>query len=309
MNYLVTGAGGFIGSSIANRLILDGHTIVTIDNFSTGCPNNINKEITTIEGDCQNPKVINQLGSNKFDAILHVAGQSSGEISFDDPVYDLETNTKSTLMLLQYALKTGCKKFVYASSMSVYGNSEELPVNEHTEPVPISHYAVGKLASEHYMRIFSKLGISTTSLRLFNVYGPGQNLENLRQGMISIYLAQALKNNHIHIKGSGERFRDHVYIDDVVDAFLRATSFSGSDYSVFNIGTGIKTTVDQLVNKICNSLENDISVKFEGTTMGDTHGIYANIKNANNILHWDPKTCLDQGIKKMINWSLSQNIF
>lgn len=308
MNYLVTGAGGFIGSSIANRLVLDGHTIVTIDNFSTGYSDNINKQITTIEGDCQNPKVINQLGSYKFDAILHIAGQSSAEISFDDPVYDLETNTKSTLMLLQYALKTGCNKFVYASSMSVYGNSEKQPVNENVEPSPISHYAVGKLASEHYMRIFSKLGISTTSLRLFNVYGPGQNLKNLRQGMISIYLAQALSNNYIQVKGSEERFRDFVYIDDVVDAFLKATSFSGSAYSVFNIGTGIKTTVKQLIDKICNSLENDIMVKFEGSTKGDTHGIYACVKNANNILLWEPKTYLDQGIRKMINWGLSQNI-
>jgi UDP-glucose 4-epimerase len=308
LNILVTGAGGLIGSKVSRRLLQEGHKVTSIDNFSTGFPGNIPKEVTLIQGDVQDPAIIQNLGGKNFEAILHIAGQSSGEISFDDPVYDLETNTKSTLMLLQYALKTGCKKFVYASSMSVYGNSEKQPVNENTEPSPISHYAVGKLASEHYMRIFSKLGISTTSLRLFNVYGPGQNLKNLRQGMISIYLEQALKNKHIHVKGSGDRFRDFVYIDDVVDAFIKATGFLESDYSVFNIGTGIKTTVNHLINKICNSLENDISVKFEGSTKGDTHGIYACVKNAKNILLWDPKTHLDQGIRKMIYWGLSQNI-
>ena len=197
MDLLVTGTAGFVGSSLCSKLLENDHKVVTIDNLSTGYEENIPSGVEFIRGNCHDQTVIERLGNKKFDAVIHVAGQSSGEISFDDPIYDLQTNTQSTLMLLDYAKKTGCSNFIYASSMSVYGNLDKQPVYENMSLHPTSFYAVGKLASEHYLRLYSKFGINTTALRLFNVYGPGQNLRNLRQGMVSIYLAQAIKNHPI----------------------------------------------------------------------------------------------------------------
>ena len=163
---------------------------------------NIPEGVTFIQGDCQDEQTIQSLEKYEFEAIFHIAGQSSGEISFDDPVYDLQTNAQSTLLLLKLALKVGCKKFVYASTMSVYGDKPDAPVEEDTTLNPKSFYGVGKVASEHYLRIYAQYGVNSVALRLFNVYGPGQNMENLRQGMVSIFLAQAFENKHIHVKGS-----------------------------------------------------------------------------------------------------------
>ena len=154
--YLVTGAAGFIGAAVAKRLVEEGHLVVTIDNLSTGFKNNIPKGVKFIKGNCQDEKVINKLSSYRFDAIFHIAGQSSGEISFDNPTYDLQTNAQSTLLLLKLALKTNCAKFIYASTMSIYGDQKKMPVNERAISSPISFYGVGKIASEHYMKIYQE---------------------------------------------------------------------------------------------------------------------------------------------------------
>ena len=174
--YLVTGAAGFIGAAVAKRLIGEGNKVVTIDNLSTGKRDVIPEDCIFIEGNDFDSGIIDRLYTYRFDCIVHIAGQSSGEISFEAPIYDLQTNAQSTLMLLDYARKTGCKEFVYASSMSVYGDHENPLVSEETSAVPKSFYAVGKLSSENYMRIYSDTyGIRCTALRFFNVYGVGQN--------------------------------------------------------------------------------------------------------------------------------------
>ena len=240
--YLVTGAAGFIGSRIAAALLQRGCEVVTIDNLSTGKRENVPDGCVLIEGDVFARKIIDSLEQHRFDGILHIAGQSSGEVSFDDPVYDLQTNAQSTLMLLDYAKKTGCRNFLYASSMSTYGDHENPLVDEESKTQPKSFYAVGKLASENYMRIFTGFGIQCTALRFFNVYGVGQNMDNLRQGMASIFLAMALKDRHVLVKGSKDRFRDFVYIDDVVDAVLKALHREqGEAFEVYNVSTGNPT--------------------------------------------------------------------
>ena len=306
-NYLVTGAAGFIGSAVARKLIAGEHEVVTIDNLSTGNKNQVPDGVELIECNCQDSTVISKLGDRRFDAILHIAGQSSGEVSYDDPIYDLQTNGQATLMLMKHALSIGCKKFVYASTMSVYGESVVQPVNENIRPLPKSFYAVGKLASENYMRVFSEMGLATTALRLFNVYGPCQNLKNNRQGMISIYLSQAIQRQAIHVKGSGDRYRDHVYIDDVVDAFLKSMMLNKPEFRVFNIGSGVKTKVKKVVDAIRNGLSNSIFVKYDGATPGDIHGIYADVRMAKRILNWSPTIDFKSGMDKMIKWATVGN--
>jgi UDP-glucose 4-epimerase len=295
--YLVTGAAGFIGAALAKQFIEQGSKVVTIDNLSTGFRESIPEGVIFIEGNCQDESIINQLNSYQFDAIFHIAGQSSGEISFEDPVYDLQTNAQSTLLLLKYALKTNCKKFIYASTMSVYGDQPDIPITEEASTLPKSFYAVGKLASEHYLDIYSKYSIDIVALRLFNVYGPGQNMENLKQGMASIYLAQALTNKKIIVKGSAERYRDFVFIDDVVRAFIQTGIYNDGKYRVFNIGTSERTTVSELIEKIKSNLQFDVKVEFNDPTIGDQFGIYANIDKAITELGWSPKISLDDGIK------------
>ncbi|AXJ01695.1 UDP-glucose 4-epimerase [Cyclonatronum proteinivorum] len=310
--YLVTGAAGFIGSQLAASLLEDGHTVITVDNLSTGFADAIPKGAVFIKGNCQDQSVIDRLYQWKFDAVYHIAGQSSGEVSYDDPVYDLQTNTQSTLQLLQMCVKTGCRKFIYASSMSVYGDVEEaaLPVNEDgIQPAPKSFYGIGKLASEHYLRIFTQqYGIGTAALRLFNVYGPGQNLENLRQGMVSIFLAQALRYGNIHVKGSADRFRDFVYIDDVVRAFSATEKeLIEAANMTLNICTGQKTTVGEIVTFIKEKAEKEISVRFEGNTPGDQFGIYGRPGKAVRAIKWEPKVDFTEGMNKMIEWAKTRH--
>ena len=178
-NILVTGGAGFIGSHLINRLLEEGGNVTIIDNLTTGFKKNIPLEATFIKGDCGDYKVYRKIKKQKFDAIFHIAGQSSGEVSFDDPIYDINSNTSSTILLLKFALKIGCKRFIFASTMSVYGVKSNSPVKESSKTLPESFYGISKLASENYLRIFENYGIKYTSLRLFNVYGPGQNMIRL----------------------------------------------------------------------------------------------------------------------------------
>lgn len=301
--YLVTGAAGFIGGALARRLVENGSNVITIDNLSTGYRDSVPEGVAFIEADCQDPNVYECLPDGAFDAIFHIAGQSSGEVSFDNPSYDLRTNTESTLHLLRFALERGCRRFVYASSMSVYGAKLDRPVTEDEPTVPLSFYGVGKLASEHYMRLFEQYGIRSTALRLFNVYGPGQNLANLRQGMVSIYLAMMLHEGNIHVKGSDARYRDFVYIDDVVDAFLLCLEKDLTHGRQINIGTGRRTTVRELVDALRSRYDRACTVDYCEGTPGDVHGIYADISLAQDILCFRAAHTLEDGLDAMMTWA------
>lgn len=302
-NYLITGAAGFIGAAVSRKLIELGNEVVTIDNLSTGFRESIPHGVKFIKGNCQDIKIIKKLKGEKFDAIMHIAGQSSGEISFDDPIYDLQTNVQSTLLLLNYAREVGCKKFIYASSMSVYGDKLAELAKEYDSCECNSFYAVGKFTSENYMKIYRQFGVNSISLRLFNVYGPGQNMKNLRQGMISIYLAMALKDKKILIKGSPKRFRDFVYIDDVVNAFVLSLE-NKTQFEIFNVATGISTTVKDLIEEIRKKLTFKIEVSYAGNTPGDLFGVSGNIEKIQNSIGWEPKVLLNKGLSKMIDYAL-----
>lgn len=304
--YLVTGAAGFIGSSIASRLTGQGHEVWTIDNLSTGKKGNITPGVHFIEGDCQDQKCIEKLKGVQFDAIVHVAGQSSGEISFQDPAYDLSTNTESTLRLIQYALAHQCQRFIYASSMSVYGDVPDEPISELFVPKPLSFYGVGKMASEHYMRIYQSKGLNPTALRFFNVYGPLQNMGNLRQGMVSIYLAQLLADEQVIVKGSKDRFRDFIYIDDLVDLTVAIINDQKSFGGVYNVATGKKITVEMLLEKLLSISGLNKKIVYTGSTPGDQKGIYADISLIQKQFGFRTKVELDHGLEKMIKWAKSQ---
>lgn len=305
MKYLVTGGAGFIGSAIAIKLLNQGNEVYIIDNLCTGIISNVPKQAIFIEGDFSKDEVIGKLNNIKFDAIFHIGGQSSGEISFENPEYDLNTNTLSTLKLLQYSVRTKCKKFIYASTMSAYGEEDKKEnFSEEDNINPKSFYAVGKLASEKYMKIFAQqYDIEYVALRYFNVYGPGQNLENMKQGMVSIYLKQFLDDSFekVIVKGNLNRFRDLVYIDDVVDITIKASFDDKFRNKIINIGTGKKTTVNEILLLIKKNLNSKKDIEVVDGTPGDQFGIFAN----NTLLlsiYKKPLIPFDIGLSRMIKW-------
>lgn len=301
--YLVTGAAGFIGGAVARSLLASGARVATVDNLSTGFRESVPDGVEFIHGDCADRSVVARV-AGPIDAVLHIAGQSSGEISFEDPIRDLQWNVQSTLALLERAAGLGCRRFIYASSMSVYGDQPDLPVPENAECRPNSFYGVGKLASEHELRVWQRqYGMETVALRLFNVYGPGQNMGNMRQGMVSIFLAQLVREGRIEVKGSLERFRDFVHVDDVCDAFVRSIEAPAHEPMVVNIGTGVRTTVRQLIAELLAANGSDVPAESRGSTPGDAHGLYADPALAARLIGWRPRVVLRDGVPEMVGWA------
>ena len=257
-----------------------------------------------MRGDCADPAIFHEkhLSGVYFDTIIHFAGQSSGEISFDDPVQDLSDNCVSTLNLLQFAREVLCERFILASSMSVYGDVQADLVSETHTTNPISMYAVGKLASEHYLRIYQRYGIKSVSLRLFNVYGPGQNMSKLRQGMVSIYLAQARREGNIVVKGSADRFRDFVYIDDVTEVVDKFIDHGLAGFEIYNVCTGVKTKVSELLGCISQALgPNSTSIRYIDGTPGDQFGIVGDNSKLINALGKTEFFDIETGIDKFLS--------
>lgn len=296
---LVTGVAGFIGASVAARLLGEGHEVIGVDDLSMGRKTSVPAGVEFIECDCADNDVVKRL-PRKVDQVFHLAGQSSGEISFDDPIADLEKNTISTLNLIRYGIDCDVERFMYASSMSVYGATADAPIAESHSAVPLSCYGVGKLASENYLRVFAKQ-LPSVCLRMFNVYGPGQDMSNLRQGMISIYVAQAMNDNKIVVRGSLDRFRDFIYIDDVVESWMRASTRDGVVGKSINIATGVRTTVAAVTQMIAAILPG-VAIETSDPTPGDQAGIYADCTLARELLGVDSDVQLSAGLERFINF-------
>ena len=214
---------------------------------------------------------------------------------------DLKKNTVSTLNLIRYGIENSIERMVYASSMAVYGTVDDRPIDESHLCLPLSCYGVGKLAAENYLCVYlSKLPF--VSLRMFNVYGPGQDLNNLRQGMVSIYLAQALEKGKIEVKGSVDRFRDFIFIDDVVEIWFKAATCSSALGQTLNVGTGIKTTVKDILESVCKRVP-ESSYFVDGSTEGDQSGIYADVTKLSQCLGHSKFVQLEQGLGVFADWA------
>lgn len=302
---LVTGGAGFIGSHLTRKLLKNGWGVLVVDNLSTGFRSNVPAAAEFLEADVSNERFLEELPKNGVDVVFHLAAQSSGEISFDNPAYDLKTNCLSTVLLLSWCAENNIDRFIYASSMSIYGDVEILPVKENVFPKPKSFYGIGKLASENYLRLYKSHRINSTALRYFNVYGPGQNMENLRQGMVSIYMAYIANNETVIVKGSKDRFRDLIYIDDVINATLAVVDDPVTFGQSYNVATGKKTHVYELLDNIIEAFSYDpdmYPIDYVEGTPGDQFGIYADISKIEKHLGWKPKTEGKEGVKKMANW-------
>ena len=270
---LVTGGAGFIGSHLADRLVSDGCAVTVLDDLSTGDPENLPSDVELVNGSVADESVYKTLPTD-IDTVYHLAGQSSGEASFDDPGRDFRSHVVGTFNLLQWCQKNDIDRVVYASSMSVYGDPEYQPVDESHPVDPKTYYAAGKLAAEAYLSLFDNLGVNTTVLRLFSVYGPNQNLDNMKQGMVSIYLTFMLEEDHVLVKGSLDRFRDFVYIDDIVDAFTAVAANPQTHGEVYNVATETRTEVRELIDTMIECAGYDeFPIEVGEGTPGDQHGM------------------------------------
>ena len=306
MKILVTGGAGFIGSHLSRRLLQSGHRVVIVDNLSTGRRENIPQGAEFLKLDLTQPDVCGRL-PNGFDAVCHLAAQSAGAISAERPYYDLQANAGATLLLSRWCLEKGIPRFVSASSMAAYGNTEKPLVSEETPCVPASYYGASKLATEHILRLASREGLSVTIFRIFTVYGPGQDLGNLKQGMVSIFLAYLLKGVTVPVTGSFEPFRDFICVDDVVTAWQMAVERPSTPSLVYNLGSGKPTTVRELLASLKQAfaLPQDYPVKELPGSATDQFGIYANISKLEKEVGWRPQIPLDEGLKVMVAWAKS----
>ena len=298
---MVTGTAGFVGAALSRRLIADGVHVIGVDDLSTGKVENIASEVEFVEGDAADPRVLQQLPT-AVSTVFHLAGQSSGEISFDDPVGDLQRNVVTTLHLIEWCAQHGAPRLVLASSMSVYGHQDDpVGVVESSVTRPLSCYGVGKLAAEHYLHVYRNR-VPSVALRMFNTYGPGQNLDNLRQGMVSIFVAQAVREGRILVKGSLDRFRDLVHIDDMVEVWMRAGRAEGAVGQRLNVGSGVRTSVGELTSMISAAV-GGCPVDTTGGTPGDQFGITASTDLLRSVLGFVPSIPVSEGVNRFVDWA------
>tara|TARA_Y100001970_G_C14207305_1_gene844829 strand:+ start:394 stop:1332 length:939 start_codon:yes stop_codon:yes gene_type:complete len=301
-NILVTGCAGFIGSNLSQKLIKEGYRVIGIDNLSTGHRYNIHKKIIFFKGDCNDKKILSKVAKFKLKMIYHMAGQSSGEKSFYEPEQNFKDNLISTFNILNLADKVKCNHVVYASSMSVYGNLRKVKASEKNICKPLSYYGRSKLESEKIIKYFYNLGINFTTLRFFSVYGFGQYLGRLDQGMIRIFISQILKNKRLIIKGKLTRVRDFIYIEDVVNYLFEITKNKNFKNKIVNIGTGKGTSVSALVKLLRKKLKINFKFKEVSPTPLDQDKIYADTKLLKKISNYKIKYSLEKGIEKYITY-------
>ena len=298
---LVTGGAGFIGSHLVDRLISEGFEVNVLDDFSTGCLENIKDYLNCprfhlIRGDVRRRGVVRE-ALRDVDYVFHLAAIASVPLSMRKPKLANEVNVSGTLNLLLESLRFNVKRFIFTSSCAVYGEPTYMPIDEEHPTNPVSPYAASKLSAEHYCRAFQKAyGLETVILRLFNVYGPRQE-RSLYGGVIAKFI-DALKSGKVPIIfGDGEQTRDFVYVDDVVDALILASRRSECAGMTFNIGSGIETSINQIAYKLIKIFGLNIKPIYLNARAGDVRRSYANINKARDILEFKAKIPLEIGLE------------
>ena len=299
--YLVTGGAGFIGSNIVERLVQSGERVRILDNFSTGKRDNIvafKDEVEVVEGDIADLSVCHKAVS-EVEYVMHQAALPSVPRSIRDPIASNRSNVVGTLNMLQAAKEAGVKRFVYASSSSVYGDSEVLPKVETMTPAPLSPYAVSKLAGEHYCRVFYQLyGLETVSLRYFNVFGPRQDPTSQYAAVVPKFATALLRGEAPQIYGDGEQTRDFTHVENVIEANLAGTKAPNCAGGVFNIACGSRITVNRLVELLGEYLDIGIPAIHVDRRPGDVRHSLADINAARRDLGYEARTSVEQGLKR-----------
>ncbi|MBC8358482.1 MAG: SDR family oxidoreductase [Candidatus Aminicenantes bacterium] len=303
--YLVTGGAGFIGSHITEELVKRGHAVRIVDNFLTGKRENINSfldKIELIEGDIRDSEVCARAAEG-VDFVLHQAALPSVPRSVKDPVTTNDINIKGTLNLLLASRDAKAKKFVFASSSSVYGDDPRLPKKEGTEGTPLSPYAISKRGGEMYCLVFSQIfNLSTICLRYFNIFGPRQDPFSQYAAVIPNFITKMIKEEKPVIFGDGEQSRDFTYVANVVEANILAAETQDISGEIFNIACGERTTVNSLAAKTSEILKKEIPPTYCEPRPGDVKHSFADVSKAQKILKYKPAVQFDKGLEETIRW-------
>lgn len=305
-NYLITGGAGFIGSNIAEFLVLQGESVRVLDNFETGFRNNIDflrGRVDLVEGDVRRPDNCARAVEG-VDYVLHQAAIPSVPRSVADPMQSHEVNVTGTLNLLVAARDAGVKRFVYAGSSSAYGNQPGEFKHEDMRPAPLSPYGVSKLASEHYLQAFSACyGLETVSLRYFNVFGPRQDPNSPYSAVIPLFIMAILGGRRPVIYGDGGQSRDFTYVENNVRAnILAATAAIPAQGQVYNVACGRAYTLLELLDGINAALGTRVEPEFAPARVGDIRDSKADIARAQADLGYRVTVPLEDGLKRTVDW-------
>jgi nucleoside-diphosphate-sugar epimerase len=304
--YLVTGAAGFIGRSIAAALLARGETVRGVDNFSTGKRENLIglEAMEFVTGDLANPAVCTKVCAG-VEIVFHEAALASVPRSVEDPVATNVACVDATLNLLVAARAAGVRRVVYAGSSAAYGDSPTLPKHEGMLPNPISPYAVAKLAAEHYLRSFTRVyGLETVVLRYFNVFGPHQDPTSHYSGVLAIFCQRMLKGEPITIYGDGEQSRDFTYIDNVVYGNLLAAGAPAEKVSgqMMNLATSSRITLNQTFGILRELTGYGKEPVYAASRAGDIHDSLADIDLAKKLLGYEPQVDFREGLRRTVDW-------
>lgn len=303
--YLVTGGAGFIGSNICRELIANNCRVRIFDNFSTGRESNLvnmSPKPEIIRGDLRDPDAVAEAVKG-INVVFHQAALPSVPRSIRNPQASNESNVTGTLNLLVAARDAGVRRLVYASSSSVYGDTEVLPKVETMKPDPLSPYAFTKLAGEYYCKIFNRIyNLETVCLRYFNVFGPWQDPESQYAAVIPKFITELKNDRPPVIYGDGEQSRDFTYIQNVVNANLLAAEASEAPGNIFNIACGQRITVNYLAEKLAQIMGKEIKPLHSDKRQGDVKHSLADINLAKKVLGYSPAITIEDGLEKTVEW-------
>ncbi|HEY5855533.1 MAG TPA: NAD-dependent epimerase/dehydratase family protein [Aldersonia sp.] len=313
MRTLVTGAAGFIGSTLVDRLLSEGHQVVGIDNLSSGNSANLDRALRgedanagrfrLVQIDIQTPELVDIVAGVNPEVIFHLAAQVDLRASVTDPQFDARSNVLGTINLCEASRLAGVRKVVYAASGgSRYGTPARLPVEEGSPVAPLSPYAVAKLAGELYLGAYAGMyGLAPICLALANVYGPRQNPHG-EAGVIAVFGSALISGRPVTVYGDGTAARDYVYVEDVVDAFVRAGQAPTSVTGTYNIGTGRQTTVAEVHRLIASLQQESTPPRYAEARTGELQAIALDTSRAKQDLGWTPVVDVAEGIQRTVRW-------
>ncbi len=309
MKIVITGGLGFIGKYLTRRLLSLGHEIMIIDTPAVINKNPPQKDCQIVSADITNYDSLREIVAHNFDAVLHLAAQSSGPRSIEIPDIDIQINVLGTLNVIRWCRDNQIKRLIFASSFVVYGDPVDAEIlSEKDYCKPKSIYALSKYTCEQLLEIYATPhGINWNVLRMFNVYGPGQDLTRGDQGIVAIFLNFIRNGNHVPVKGRLDRFRDLIYIEDVVQGWDLCLHDTAHPNQIYNLGSGSKTYISALIDTLIAAYEKtgQVTVEVVGSTPGDIMGCYADIAKISTHLGYKPNFDLQRGIQAMVAWAKS----
>ncbi|HUE57630.1 MAG TPA: SDR family oxidoreductase [Candidatus Udaeobacter sp.] len=305
MRYLVTGGAGFIGSNTVDELVHRGHSVVVLDDLSSGKEDNlaeIRNKITFIKGSITDIEVVRK-AMHEAEYVLHLAARTSVPRSVKDPIETNKINIDGTLNVLVAAKELKVKRVVFAASSSAYGETPTLPKVETMQPRPISPYGVTKYVGELYGQTFGRCyGLENVALRYFNIFGPRQDPSSPYSGVLAKFCTAFLEETQPLVYGDGEQTRDFTYVENAVQANLLACEAPNVSGKVFNVGTGGRTSLNAVLRALGKITGKFLEVKYDPPRDGDIRDSQADISQAKQFLGYDPQIAFEEGLSRTFDW-------